>query len=118
MKIEDIARVCHQANRAYSATRGEIHPEWEQAPDWQRESAIVGVTHALNNPSVTPEEMHNQWLQHKVDAGWQYGPVKDPDKKLHPCMRPYAELSDYQRAKDAIFASIVQALRHHLIEWP
>lgn len=110
--IQQIARVCHEANRAYCAAMGD-HSQlpWEQAPSWQRESAINGVRFHLTNPGATPENSHESWLAEKRAAGWRYGPVKDADKKEHPCFRPYAELPVEQRAKDYLFRAIVHAMR-------
>jgi hypothetical protein len=34
--------------------------------------------------------------------------VKDPEKKQHPCMVPYADLPAAQRAKDALFLGTVR----------
>ena len=43
MNIEDIARICHEANRAYCKAFGDdSHLPWDSAPQWQRESAIMG----------------------------------------------------------------------------
>ena len=44
MKPEQIARVCHEVNRAYCRAIGdESQPAWEDAPDWQQRSAVLGT---------------------------------------------------------------------------
>jgi hypothetical protein len=109
--ISLIAKVCHDANRSWCAANDDhSQPAWEDAPDWQRESAINGVEHALRNPDATPEDMHSNWMAGKIADGWVYGPVKDPVAKTHPCMVPYADLPEFQRKKDALFLAIVRAL--------
>lgn len=111
MKIADIARITHDANRALCASHGDTsQPSWDDAPDWQRNSALAGVRLHVSR-DATPEESHEGWLAIKVAEGWQWGPVKDPDAKLHPCMIPYDELPPEQRAKDHLFRGIVHALR-------
>ena len=45
----------------------------------------------------------------KADEGWKYGPVKDADKKEHPCFLPYHNLPLEQRMKDYLFGAIVAA---------
>lgn len=106
-----IAQVAHEANRAYCATLGDFtQAPWEEAPDWQRSSAINGVLFQLSNMAVEPSASHENWLQHKRAEGWTYGPVKDPEKKQHPCMVPYHELPVEQRRKDSLFTAIVRAL--------
>ncbi|MFH2219092.1 MAG: RyR domain-containing protein [Pseudomonadota bacterium] len=50
-------------------------------------------------------------MDQKVRDGWKYGPVKDPDKKEHPCCVPFAELPVEQQAKDFIFRAVIHALK-------
>jgi hypothetical protein len=107
---EHIAFVAHEVNRAYCAAIGDSsQPAWEKAPRWQKDSAIEGVRAHLQHPR-TPEESHQLWLDHKAADGWKYGPVKDPDKKEHPCFVPYAELPAEQRVKDHLFAAVVRSM--------
>lgn len=107
-----IAKVCHEANRAYCGTLGDFSQKpWDQADEWQRESAIEGVRHRLANPDGTPESQHRAWLRSKQDDGWSYGEVKDPVSKIHPCFLPYDKLPPEQRRKDALFLAIVDALK-------
>ena len=115
MNPEHIAQVCHEANRAYCLTIGDqSQPLWTDAPDWQRDSAISGVRHHLDNPGLSPSASHDEWLRHKKEQGWQWGPVKDVAKMEHPCFVPYDQLPIEQRRKDALFAAIVRAFREPL----
>lgn len=111
MTNEQIARVCHEANRAYCAALGD-HSQlaWEDAPEWQRASAIGGVGFIQENPDAPPSASHESWWAQKRADGWTYGPVKDADRKTHPCCVPYDELPVEQRAKDYIFGAIARAL--------
>ncbi len=44
MTPEQIARVAHEVNRAYCQALGDnSQPAWEDAPQWQRDSAMLGV---------------------------------------------------------------------------
>lgn len=111
MKIENIAKIAHQLNRAYCDALGDhSQPLWEDAPDWQKKSAINGVKFHLKNPDAGPDHSHNEWLKEKRGTGWKYGPVKDPEKKQHPCFVPYHELPPEQKAKDYIFRAVVHEL--------
>lgn len=111
MLIEQIAEICHEANRALcQATGDNSQPAWKQAPDWQKESAINGVQFHLANPDASASHSHEEWLREKRATGWQYGPVKDQGKKEHPCIVPFDELPAEQQAKDYLFQAIVQAL--------
>jgi hypothetical protein len=109
--MDEIARACHEINRAYCAAIGDLSQlPWEEAPEWQRDSAIGGVDHAMNNRAASPEDSHNSWLRAKYAAGWKYGPIKNIDTKEHPCCVPYEQLSMTQRAKDHIFLAVVRNL--------
>lgn len=108
-KIELLARIAHEANRAYCLSLGDLsQAPWDEAPDWQKQSAIAGVKGAL--AGNTPEESHKSWVAHKLADGWVYGPVKDPEKKTHPCMVSYEYLPPDQLKKDAIFTLVIRAV--------
>jgi hypothetical protein len=110
--LEQIAKTCHEVNRAYCLSLGDTsQPSWEDAPDWQKESAMDGVTFHLENPEAGPAASHNNWLVLKKADGWKYGPVKDPDKKEHPCFVPYQELPKEQQAKDSLFIAVVESFQ-------
>jgi hypothetical protein len=111
MDTIDIARVCHEANRAYCISIGDSSQvAWDDAPEWQRTSAVRGVEFARTNPSAPASAQHDAWLADKVADGWTYGPVKDPAKKQHPCCVSYESLPEAQRRKDALFKAVVMAL--------
>lgn len=108
---EAIARVCHEANRAYCLTLGDTSQlAWESAPEWQRANAIASVIFNLGNPSAPASASHESWLKEKAASGWKYGAVKDAEKKEHPCFVPCLELPEAQRRKDHLFKAIVGAL--------
>jgi hypothetical protein len=110
-RVERMAKVCHEANKAYCEALGDFsQPAWENAPEWQRQSAHSGVKLHLSGEHG-PEASHVSWMKEKLDTGWKYGPVKDPEKKEHPCIVPFAELPPSQQAKDYIFRAIVHAMK-------
>lgn len=109
--LERIAKVCHEANRAYCIAMGDLSQlPWAKAPDCQRSSVIDGVRFNIDNPDATPENSHENWLKQKQEEGWTYGPIKDDEKKQHPCCVPYSDLPVEQKAKDYIFQAIVRAM--------
>jgi len=110
LTVGQIARICHEANRVYCRMIGDLSQvPWEDAPDWQRSSAVNGVENA-RDPATKPSDSHASWLAEKAANGWKYGPVKDPAKKEHPCFVPYADLPPEQKAKDVLFLAIARAL--------
>jgi len=111
MKIESIAATAHEVNRAFCEGTGDnSQPTWDDAPAWQKDSAIEGVN-AIKDGKVTgPGDSHRGWLAHKEAAGWTYGETKDPEAKTHPCMVPFDSLPLDQQAKDHLFFQTVSHL--------
>lgn len=102
------ARAAHEVNRAYCEALGDFSQEsWELAPQWQRDSAVLGAKLHLDNPRAGPAASHESWMAQKVADGWVYGPEKRPDLKQHPCMVPFGDLPTSQQAKDFIFRAVV-----------
>lgn len=110
MNIEQIAKICHSTNLAYCESIGDTSQKsWDQAEQWQRDSAIKGVQFKLDNPSEPPSSQHAAWLRDKVADGWKYGVVKDAALKTHPCIVSYGDLPFEQRVKDYLFGAVVTA---------
>ena len=115
MKVIELAELCHEANRQYCQSIGDdSQPLWKDAPDWQKDSAINGVKFHLANPGAAPSASHDSWLAQKREEGWVYGPVKDPEKKEHPCMVEYDQLPPEQQAKDSLFIATIDAHREEI----
>ena len=111
--VEQIARAAHEVNRAYCQALGDLsQPAWEEAPDWQRASAMEGVRLHLSGDHG-PEASHANWMAQKEREGWVYGPTKDPAAKQHPCMVPFHLLPREQKAKDFIFRAVVHAFKEN-----
>ena len=111
LSVEQIAKACHEVNRAYCQSMGDYsQAAWDDAPDWQKSSAINGVNFHINNPGAGPDHSHIEWMKEKEATGWKYGPVKDVEKKEHPCFVPYEQLPESQKSKDYIFRGIVHVL--------
>ena len=108
---EFIASIAHEVNREYCLALDDTsQTSWEEAPQWQKDSAIAGVKFHLDNKNAGPEAFHNSWVKQKLEEGWKYGEVKDPEKKEHPCIVPFEKLPKEQQAKDFIFRGIIHAV--------
>lgn len=111
MICEQLAKVCHQANKAYCEVIGDkSQVNWEEAPEWQRQSAISGVRFHLKEDRQ-PSDSHENWMKEKLADGWVFGEVKDAVKKTHPCIVAYEKLSPLQQNKDILFLNIVKAFK-------
>ena len=108
---EQVARVCHEANRALQRVQEDPAPSrsWLFCPADIREGVAEGVRAARSG--TTPRGLWESWKQGKLALGWTYGPEKDPVKKTHPCLTEnYEDLPQGQRDKDQLFLLIVMAL--------
>jgi hypothetical protein len=110
--LHEIARLAHEVNRAYCEGTGDHSQKpWDEAPRWQKDSAVAGVQGILDGSIKTPEDSHESWMRLKLAEGWKYGEYKDADEKTHPCLVPYDELPEGQKVKDHLFRAVVEALR-------
>lgn len=112
LTIEEVAKLCHNVNRAYTQAIGDHSVDsWEGVSGEMRALVINGVEHRLVHPFQHPRDSHANWLAEKERLGWKYGPRKDEVKKEHPCMVPFDELPQEHRVKDYLFVTVIEALR-------
>jgi hypothetical protein len=110
INIEQVARIAHETNKAFCDSIGDTSQKhWDDAEQWQRDSAIKGVQYALDNPNSPASAQHDSWCTDKWANGWSYAVVKDPINKTHPCLVPYNQLPVEQRLKDHLFKAVVKA---------
>lgn len=107
---EYLARICHEANRAICVNAVDnTQVPWDEVEDWQRQSVLDGVRYVLNNTETTPQDIHENWMNGKLEQGWKYGEVKDAQNKTHPCLVPFDELPPHEKFKDSVFVAIIKA---------
>lgn len=46
------------------------------------------------------ENIHELWSQQRIKQGWTYGPKRDDQKKEHPNLVPYHQLSELDKDYD------------------
>ena len=46
------------------------------------------------------KNVHDVWAQSRIEQGWTYGPQRDDTLKHHPCLVPYEELPEEEKAYD------------------
>lgn len=46
------------------------------------------------------KNVHEVWAQNRMNEGWTYGPVRDDQKRQTPCLVPYEELPEEEKAYD------------------
>lgn len=46
------------------------------------------------------KQQHDVWVQSRMEQGWTYGPERNDQLKHHPCLVPYEELPEVEKAYD------------------
>lgn len=46
------------------------------------------------------KNVHEVWAKSRMDQGWRYGSERNDILKQHPCLVPYEELPDVEKAYD------------------
>ena len=46
------------------------------------------------------EHNHDTWASQRIKDGWVWGPVRNDEKKRHPCLVPYNELPEDEKEYD------------------
>lgn len=106
--IDLCARTAHEVNRAYCLGLGDDSQlPWEEAPQWQRDSALNGALHVLEDPDGSDAASHFSWVAEKLRDGWVYGAEKDAKAKTHPCIVSFSDLPFGQQMKDRLFRAAV-----------
>jgi RyR domain. len=44
--------------------------------------------------------VHDVWAATRIADGWQYGTTRDDTRNLHPCLVPYNDLPESEKAYD------------------
>ena len=44
--------------------------------------------------------VHEVWAQSRISQGWKYGPERSDALKHHPCLIPYEDLPEVEKAYD------------------
>ena len=46
------------------------------------------------------KNVHEVWAQNRMEQGWTYGNKRSDNLKQHPCLIPYEELPEVEKAYD------------------
>ena len=46
------------------------------------------------------KNVHEVWAKSRMDQGWAYGPERSDILKQHPCLIPYEDLPEIEKAYD------------------
>lgn len=105
-----IARVAHEAVRAFAAANGEFKSSWEHLDLASQDRIIRGVEALAESPFRTPAENHANWLDDMDEAGWTWGEKHDAELKTHPAFMQFDDLPETFRRRNEIFLAVVKSL--------
>ena len=54
----------------------------------------------LELSELIAKNTHEVWSAGRIRDGWTYGESRDDDRKTHPCLVPYEELSESEKEYD------------------
>uniref|UniRef100_A0A8C3MUW5 Uncharacterized protein n=1 Tax=Geospiza parvula TaxID=87175 RepID=A0A8C3MUW5_GEOPR len=60
-------------------------------------SQIVLPPHLERIREKLAENIHELWVMNKIELGWQYGPIRDDNKRQHPCLVEFSKLPEQER---------------------
>ena len=77
----------HKATNNYSPSPVDI--DHVQLPE-----ELMALAEAIS------KNVHEVWAQNRMNEGWTYGPVRDDQKRQTPCLVPYEDLPEEEKAYD------------------
>jgi hypothetical protein len=109
---EMIAGCIHDTHRRMNFYLNDPYPAqpWDAIPLESRQIVINLVK--LIRKGGTPAEAHRLWVDTMKSEGWTLGKDKDPEKKTHPAMVPYAKLPKWNRKKVLVSFRMTYAMVH------
>lgn len=109
IELNRICKMCHDNNNKLMILNGES-PQvgWDMLDAESQYITYKSVKKIIDDPNITAECIHNEWMNNKKLDGWVYGEVKDVTKKTHPLIVPFDQLSEIDKQKDQSFIDIVR----------
>ena len=115
MNNEEIAAVCYSVIKEYSLS---LEDPSRYPPSFTyhyldkniRDGYEKAIQEIKDGTRKSPEELHKKWCEDRFKDGWTFGEYKNVEKKTHPCLVDYKDLSKREKVKDTIFLEITKAL--------
>ena len=107
---EDVARIVHEACRAYQNVLADPYPiePWDALDSWRRETVITQVK--MIRMGLSPEMIQDAWVRRIESSGWTWGITKDPMAMTHPGLVPWESLPPEDKKKVMLAFRIVYVL--------
>jgi len=65
--------------------------------DWEAPQTFIFTSEEVE---TLAEMEHERWMQEKITNGWSYGSERNDEKRIHPSIVPYEQLSESEKEKD------------------
>ena len=72
---------------------------------------IVGDLCSGKKGFLDYEEAHDSWMKKYLEMGWKYGEEYNSEKRIHPDLVSYDDLSPKEKIKDEVFVRLVKIAR-------
>ena len=69
-------------------------PKPAQTDDIVLSEELNGLVEAM------AKNVHDVWAESRISQGWTYGPERNDALKHHPCLVPYEDLPEVEKASD------------------
>lgn len=101
-----------------AAVNAPIIPEAWSKRDSAFRAQFRDITAKMMGPDRfrDPEAAHDSWWDAYKELGWEYGPVRDVEKKTHPDMVPFHNLGWEERIKDAVYIALNEIARKWIVD--
>jgi RyR domain len=93
----------HGLRRPETAPALNLRPEAKPLSYQPRPIPTAGVPLSPEVLDLTEElarNAHDIWAQQRLADGWKYGPRRNDATKEHPCLVPYEQLPESEKAYD------------------
>lgn len=111
--LELAAALTHEANSLFRELldpNATIVPAYFGLGTPAQQAIVDAVEYVREHADVTPEEIHEIWMRSKAAQGWTYGGELDYEKKTHPNLIPFHELTEDDQLKDKLFIEVAKGV--------
>jgi hypothetical protein len=119
LSVADVGRMCYAIDTALNpvdatVAAGGTAPAglglFDQLPTDRRDIILAGVNDVLTNPTITPEQLHSNWIARRKAQGWTRGGTTHVGRKEHARLVPYGELPIRDQVHARVFIAIVRSV--------
>jgi hypothetical protein len=109
MNYLKVAALASQIANAIRLVNGEDELEsFDMLSAKEQTARAQNVKAVIDDPGLSQEAQHVEWVKLMVSLGWRWGEVTDQKNKIHNCLVSYEDLPFLQKLKDHLFIETVK----------